>query len=234
MSYSPDIHPSQIKILRHLLFVPEASFSELKRQTKLDSDLFNFHLKKLVAAGFVEKTTEGYYRLTSTGKTFANRMDSDLHEFGDQAKLSVVIVVEDDQGRQLYQQRLKQPYYGFWGHPTTKVHHGETLLDAAERGLYDEAKLRANLTVLGVFHKLDYDQTSNELLEDKYLYLVHGTHPTGTLAPELEGHRNEWLSSAEVATKEKIFGSPEETDKLIQTGKQFVIEKKYHYLESSF
>jgi ADP-ribose pyrophosphatase len=53
-------------------------------------------------------------------------------------KLSVVIVLEDEEGRHLQQQRLKQPYYGYWGHMTGKIRWGETMLEAGARELQEE------------------------------------------------------------------------------------------------
>ena len=55
MSYEPDAHSVQVTILRHLLFKPHATFSELQKSTDLTSDHFNFHIKKLIEEGFVEK-----------------------------------------------------------------------------------------------------------------------------------------------------------------------------------
>jgi 8-oxo-dGTP diphosphatase len=46
MSYEPNAHKTQVAILRHLLFVPSASFAELQKTTELSSDHFNFHIKK--------------------------------------------------------------------------------------------------------------------------------------------------------------------------------------------
>ena len=55
MSYEPTIHETQILILRHLLFVPDAGFAQLQKDTRLTSDHFNFHIKKLVDVGYVTK-----------------------------------------------------------------------------------------------------------------------------------------------------------------------------------
>ena len=79
MSYESNPHTTQISILRHLLFVPEATFAELQKDSDLTSDHFTFHIKKLVASGYVNKTKNGY-ALSSIGKEYANRMDTDENE----------------------------------------------------------------------------------------------------------------------------------------------------------
>ena len=117
MSYEPTIHETQILILRHLLFSPSAGFAELQKDTDLTSDHFNFHIKKLLERGYVTKNGDKY-TLTPQGKEYANRLDTDENEIERQPKVSVMLVVERQDGERrefLCQQRLKQPYYGFWG-----------------------------------------------------------------------------------------------------------------------
>lgn len=70
-----DVHPIQANILRELLFVTNGSFGKLNKN-KIGSDSFSFHLKQLINWGLVEKT-EGKYHLTTRGKEFANRFDTD-------------------------------------------------------------------------------------------------------------------------------------------------------------
>jgi predicted transcriptional regulator len=77
MSLHANIHSAQSKILRELLFHPQAGFAELQKPTGLSSDHFNFHISRLVELGLVEKLERGTYALTSKGKEYANRLDTD-------------------------------------------------------------------------------------------------------------------------------------------------------------
>lgn len=228
MSYEPEVHKVQMMILKSLLFVVDASFGELRRQTGLDSDLFNFHLKKLVENGYVLKQAPGKYSLSASGKTYANRMDTEDATIERQPKLSVVIIVEDATGRQLHQERLKQPYYGYWGHPTGKIRWGETMLEAAARELCEETGLTADLRVAGIYHKLDHDEASGKLLEDKYFCIVHGVNPSGKLK-DIEGCHNEWLTIDEFLAKPKRFGDPENTKETITSKHPTTTEKRFFY-----
>lgn len=229
-NYDATAHTAQMAILRGLLLAKKAAFSDLQKSTGLTSDHANFHIKKLVLGGYVEHIpkTYGEYQLTRRGKEYANRMDTDEQKIEKQPKISVVLVVVNDKGEHLQQQRLKQPYYGYWGHPTGKIRWGETMEEAASRELKEETGLSADFIPLGFYHKLDYDD-NGELLEDKYLCLVYGTNPKGNLIEKSEGQRNVWLSDEEFEKKDKKFGGAIETTSIITEGKHFLKEKKYIY-----
>jgi ADP-ribose pyrophosphatase YjhB (NUDIX family) len=220
-------------ILRELLFVNELNFGALRRATQLESDGFNFHLKRLVESRYVAKTGPGKYALTPKGKTYANRMDTEDSTIEKQPKLSVVIILEDAQGRQLYQERLKQPYFGYWGHPTGKIRWGETIVAAAARELKEEAGLEADMRVVGVYHKLDYDRHSEELREDKYFCMIHGTNPRGELL-DSEGCHNEWLSKEAFLLKEKRFGDPDQTSDIISRQTATIVESHDYYAPEDY
>lgn len=233
MSYEPDAHAVQMKVLRYLLLSPDATFARLRKDAGMQSDQFTFHLKKLMSVGYVTKEGKSY-RLTRAGKEYANRMDTDENVIEKQPKLSVVLVVEKGNGEMLQQERLKHPYYGYWGHATGKVRWGETLIEAGARELMEETGLTADLRVVGFYHKLDYDQDSGDLLEDKYFCVIHGTNPKGELIVDAEGHHNEWMSGEEFVTKDKQFGNVRETAGLIHQDGQVIIERKYQYAPEDY
>ncbi|MEO5499492.1 MAG: hypothetical protein ABIR46_03265, partial [Candidatus Saccharimonadales bacterium] len=123
MSLDTTVHPIQTLILRELLFRPSASYSVLQKLSGLDSDHFKFHLKRLVEIGYVEKRTL-VYRLTVAGKEYANKIDTDQNMIERQPKSAVILVVyREEKGVEefLVQERLKHPYFGFWGFASGKV-----------------------------------------------------------------------------------------------------------------
>lgn len=209
MSYESLVHNAQTAILRQLLFVHEASFAELQKQTGLTSDHFNFHIKKLVESGLVLKLNTKY-RLSPTGKEYANRMDTDENEIEKQPKVSVVVVLERlHEGRRefLCQQRLKQPYFGFWGRLGGKVRWGETFEEAAKRELEEETGLIADFTYKMIFRKRDYRKEDETLLEDKVFVIMYSNAYEGELVVDYEGGHNEWLTQEELSAKDKVFES---------------------------
>lgn len=233
--YTADAHSAQMKILRELLLTVQLSFGDLVRATGLTSDHANFHIKKLVASGYVEHVPKEYgqYRLTRTGKTYANDMDTDAYEIERQPKLTVDLAIERADGKFIVQERQKQPYYGYHGFPTGKIRWGETMVQAGARELMEETGLTADLRVVGVYHKLDYDQYG-ELLEDKYMCLIHGTNPQGKLIEQTESHRNMWLSIEEYKALDNRFGNIEETVAQLRDPNAFVRENKLTFDADAF
>jgi ADP-ribose pyrophosphatase YjhB (NUDIX family)/predicted transcriptional regulator len=228
-SYEADAHIAQMRILRTLLIRQVASFAELARAMELTNDHATFHIKKLINAGMVTKIAKEYgqYELTRKGKEYANRMDTDELVIEKQPKLVVDIGIEHN-GKFIFQERKKQPYYGYWGFPTGKIRWGETILQAAARELLEETGLTADLRIVGTYHKLDYDE-AGAVLEDKYLILVHGVNPVGEMIVENETHTNYWLTPAEYVQKSKRFGDIMQTIEHIKAETPFIQETSYVY-----
>lgn len=227
-NYDQNAHMAQMKMLRALLMDSHKNFSDLQRATGLSSDHANFHIKKLAAAGFVEhiKKEYGKYQLTPAGKEYANRMDTDEIAIEKQPKLSIVILLINQNGEKLCQERLKQPYFGYWSHPTGKIRWGEEVLEAAARELMEETGLTAQLTVRGVEHRIDRDHAGN-LLEDKYFFIIDGIHPIGSMLELTEGVRNFWVDMDTYSNHDKIFDM-RNVDKIIHDRTNAV------FMESTF
>lgn len=236
MSYEPNAHPAQITILRRLLFLPKASFSELQKSTDLSSDHFNFHIKKLIEEGYVEKNT-AHYRLSTRGKEYANRMDTDENEIEKQPKISVAITLErkgqDGERQFLFQQRKKNPYFDFWGRPGGKVRWGESILEAAQRELAEETGLQAEFEFKHIYHKRDFNKTTGKLLEDKVFFCVYASSYTGELIEEFEGGVNRWMRVEEFHQQPKRFNSVDEFMELMERGEAFA-EREFYYDEDEY
>ena len=207
MSVDKVLHPAHVAILQVLLFRKQARFAQLQKASALSSDHFTFYLKQLLDEKFVHKDTDGAYSLTIKGKEFANRFDTEARTVERQPKVAVCLVVCREDGKWLTQQRLKQPYYGYWGRPTGKIRWGEPILAAAARELKEETGLTADLDYETVYHKTDYNKATGELLEDKIFFVVGGRNPRGELIEAFEGGRNAWMTETEYASQKLRFGS---------------------------
>lgn len=236
MSYEPNTHAAQVAILRHLLFKPQASFAQLQKEAHLTSDHFNFHVKKLVDEGYVEKQDKSY-RLTHKGKEYANRMDTDENEIEKQPKVSVAITLERQniKGERefLFQQRKKNPYYDFWGRVGGKIRWGESILEAAKRELKEETGLEAEFEQRLLYHKRDFNKGTGKLLEDKIFFCVYATEYTGEFIEEFEGGVNKWMTVEEFHQKPKRFTSVDEFMELMEKGEPFA-EREFYYDESEY
>jgi len=224
------MHQIQNNILRNLLFREKLRFSELNN-LNLSNDHFNFHLKRLIAKKLIEKDEKGFYSLTARGKEYANRLNTDLQKvkIERQAKTSCLVVCFKDTGRSrkfLMQQRLKHPYFGFYGFVSGKIRWGETIYEAASRELEEETGLKAKLELAGIEHKIDYSK-DDKLLEDKYFYILKGTKLSGELQESFEGGRNIWFTEKEINRLPDLFGDIIKIVDIIKKGKLTFFEKKY-------
>lgn len=236
MSYEPNTHEAQVAILRHLLFKPHAAFSDLQKETGLSSDHFNFHIKKLVEEGYVEKDDK-HYKLSNKGKEYANRMDTDENEIEKQPKVSVTLTLErtNEKGERefLFQQRKKNPYFDFWGRMGGKVRWGESVIEAADRELKEETGLEAKFEYKLLYHKRDFSKTTGKLLEDKIFFCVYATEFSGELIESFEGGVNRWMTVEEFHAQPKRFTSVDEFVALMDAGETFA-EREFYYDESEY
>lgn len=205
MSIDKQLHPAHVAILHVLLFRPDARFAELQKASELSSDHFNFYLKQLLDQQYVTKNDDGAYHLTQHGKEFANRFDTDERKVERQPKVAVCLMIYRDDGKMVVQQRLKQPFYGYWGRPTGKIRWGETILQAGARELMEETGLEADLSFDSVHHKMDYERGSGKLLEDKIFFIIRAINIRGEFIEEFEGGRNAWMTLEEYAGQELSF-----------------------------
>jgi len=237
MSLEVKVHDAQMVILRELLFHPSVSFAKLQKITGMSSDHFNFHLQKLIELKLVEKVSRGTYSLSPRGKEYANKLDTDSNTVERQPKTAVILAIErlkkDGTKEYLFQERLKQPYFGFWGFATGKVRWGETITQTAERELLEETGLLADHRVAGVYHELVYQQETGEQLEDKIFFVVQCTNTKGKLLEAFEGGRNSWMTREEALVQPKIFTSFDiEID--IVTSDETFIERRVEYTKDLF
>ncbi|HUD10905.1 MAG TPA: NUDIX domain-containing protein [Candidatus Saccharimonadia bacterium] len=232
MSHEVKVHEAQTSILRELLFMPMAGFAELQKPTGLTSDHFTFHINRLVELKLVERTKRGQYRLTTTGKEYANRLDTDDHTIERQAKIAVLIVptrMRDDNTREyMVQKRLKQPFYGRHGFMTGKLRWGETVVEGALRELDEETGLGGDLTIKGVYHKMDY-ATDGRMLEDKHFYVVRADNPTGTFKAAFEGGENYWYTIDEIMTLTDVFAGMDTVVEAVTQPNVVIWQTKFEY-----
>lgn len=176
------MHQYQVQILRELLLKEESKFSELKK-SDIENYHFNFHLKTLIKDGYITKSTNGLYSLTTKGKQFSGLIDTDNINFEKQAKLSVALHPIRKNGKKievLFHKRLKQPYFGYIGSQSGKIKWGENQEEGAKRELLEETGLTGLFKLKEIVHVKDISQ-NGELLEDKYFWVYFITQLKGKL-----------------------------------------------------
>lgn len=233
MALEVNIHNVQTAILRELLFHRSASFAQLQKPTGLTSDHFNFHISRLVELGFVEKLPDGGYRLSYTGKEYANKLDTDQSTIERQPKTSVILVVwrDSNHSQLLMQQRSKNPFFGYWGYPTGKIRWGETILEAASRELLEETGLSAEFQFHGIYHEIASLENGQQV-EDK-IFMICQTEAWAGRMIDIEGCHNEWLSLEESRNLNKTFPGFDTVQDIV-LGKYPLRESRQSYFGEEF
>jgi 8-oxo-dGTP pyrophosphatase MutT (NUDIX family) len=169
----------QRDIISKLKNADSLRYSELKPATDIPNDLYNYHLKKLIADGLIEKSSTGY-RLSTTGK----RHVADIHHTSDQAnrlfKFNVLLVVTrmiDGDLHVLNQRRTSQPSYGIVGIPGGTIMKSEPLLDGARRKLHQETGMQGEFTYIGLERRIF--NKDGQLFSDVLFPLCLCTKPMG-------------------------------------------------------
>ena len=219
------IHEFQISILRELLFKPSARFRDLKK-VDIENDHFTFHLKHLVKKGLVIKQ-KNLYSLTDEGKEFANRMDTEELVIERQAKLAVAIHAIRYRNREkqyLVHQRLKEPFYGWYGSHSGKIRWGETPLICAKREFLEESGLTGNFKLKGIVHYHHFHK-DGRLLEDKYFWVFRVLNVKGELKVRVPEGKNIWMSGKQFKKLKNVFATYEEMEEITKTKRLLYIDR---------
>lgn len=196
-------HEIQLYILHKLLFAKSLRYSQVLPD-EMESSQFQFHMRRLIKQGLVKKMSSGSYSLTEVGVEYANRMHKATHEFRKQPKVTTGICpIRPSLNEILIYTRLKNPFYGCQGFATEKVWYGESILNAARRGLREETNLDGVPELIGVRNYKVYSK-ENELLEDKIFFIHRFIDPKGDLKSTDEG-KFEWVKIDDV---EKVVTNP--------------------------
>jgi ADP-ribose pyrophosphatase YjhB (NUDIX family) len=232
MSHEVKIHEAQTKILRELLFVPNTNFAGLQKITGLEGDHAKFHIKRLVELEYVDKSGS-VYSLSVKGKEYANKLDTDDNTIERQPKVAVILAIEKD-GKYIFQQRRKNPYYGFWGLPTGKIRWGEQICETATREAKEETGLDAEFEILGVYHELVNVEGTKEYTEDKMFFVCRSTKISGRLVEDFEGGHNEWATPKDVIKNRKTYANDQEIYAMLGGKRGWLVEDRNSYSPEEF
>ncbi|MBP8978952.1 NUDIX domain-containing protein [Candidatus Dojkabacteria bacterium] len=201
-----NLHPIQMLILRELLFNPNSRFTKLNIKG-LTSDHFSYHVKTLIEEGLVTKENQ-LYSLTTQGKEFANRMDTDEGKIEKQPKIAVIVIAtkrENGVKKLLIQERTKEPYFGCKGFITGKIRYGEKVLETAKRELREETGLEVeDIHIKRIVHNHVVLNSTGELVEDKMFYIISAKEPMGKLI-DTENGKNYWVTEKEFKNLDKLY-----------------------------
>jgi ADP-ribose pyrophosphatase YjhB (NUDIX family) len=127
-------HHIEKYIIKTLAYVESARFSEM-RPPRVDSNLYTYHLNKLLKARYIDKNGRAY-SLSPKGLEYADRLSMRYMRPIFQAKITTGVLVKNEYDEIILIKRIKQPFLGLWGLPLGKTYLDDRTIErAAEREL---------------------------------------------------------------------------------------------------
>ena len=165
------MHYIQLYILDQLVLHKYLRNSEM-RPPRVESNLYQYHLKRLIASGCVFKVEEGY-TLSARGLAYADRHSTALRAQRPQPKLVTTLLLTNTLGEVLLVPRAKQPFIGLLNLPSGKIHEGESLIESAQRELCEKVGIDGiDLTHAATAHiRLE---SGGILISDAYSFVMTG------------------------------------------------------------
>lgn len=189
------MHRLQQHILGRLIRHETQRYADLKPH-EVEGNLFMYHLRQLMKAGWVGKREDGLYELTADGQHYADTLSLKTFSPRVQPRLVTLMVCRDADGRYLFFRRRRQPLLGMAGFPYGKIHLGESIGDAAARELREKTGLAAELTHRGDGYVTIYHD--EQLISQILFHLFYGENPTGKLLPDTTAGKPFWASESEI------------------------------------
>ena len=125
----------------------------------------------------------------------------------------------------LFHQRLKEPFYGYFGFINGKIRFGDTSQETAQREFKEETGLTGRPVNICVYHKLR-GPSKHEILLDNFFFVYVMKNVKGNLRDSIDG-KNFWYTPREAKKLKKYTGMEE----LIQI---VLKEKNVPYFEKYF
>ncbi len=183
----------QQAIISRLKNADTLRYSELK-VAGIERDLFNYHLRELVAKGMLTKLpARGGYTLSAKGQRYV----ADIYHSSDQAnrlfKINPLLIVANQRPDGIYilqQFRTSQPNYGTVGIPGGTITKSEPLLEGAARKLQDETGLTAEFTLIATTRRILYRHGT--LFADVFFPICLTTTYSGELR-DTDFGKNQWV-----------------------------------------
>jgi predicted transcriptional regulator/ADP-ribose pyrophosphatase YjhB (NUDIX family) len=234
MDIKNKLHPAQASILYYLRHNPEARYSELMRTTTLESDVFKFHIRKLISEGLLEKTDAGMYHLTAPGKEYANRVDEkNRHEIAFPKTSMLIVVTHKTDGQTYYlaHQRKRDPFMGYWGVLSGPLPKGRLSIDAAKSELLKQAGIIADLQVCGTIRTIDKNE-ADDVLEDKIFVVLNADLPSRETPHQWHAGQTAWMTRDELLVQKPLFNTTTDVFRMLDSDEHFIESVQSHSVEA--
>ena len=216
-------HYIQKNIVYALALAESMRFSELKPDD-IENKLFDYHLKKVIAAGLVEKIESGEYALTPQGRRVGKDAIKKNDQLVDRAYSVMFLAIKRGDGAWLLCRRKTHPLLGRVGFMHSQPSFVDHTTITAQKELLRKVGLDGEFTVRGSGYLRMYEADNLESFTHFTMLDCHD--PQGELQQLDELAEYYWQLDPDFSSKEMLPSIGLFADKLSQPG--------LFYLEQDF
>lgn len=129
-------HPIEKHIMSVLLGQKEARFSDM-RPKRADSNLYSYHLTKLVSSGHIKKVGKAY-SLDINGLSHVQSLQSDSYSTIHTIQIMIMFVVQNSDGDTLLERQMQQPFISTLSLPGGLLRADDLSVEAAASRILTE------------------------------------------------------------------------------------------------
>ena len=191
------LHHIRRTILDTLATTNSLRYSEIKPKD-LDGNVFDYHLKGLIVDGLVQKSNEGDYSLTATGRNYI------VHRYEDPTVTahSIFLIVLRRGSEYLLRRRKVQPLVGYSGFIHGEPQAGVGVIQTAQERLREKTGPKVDLSVVG--SALITQHQADELQSFSNAIIIYGQTDEESVIEGDETGSNFWATLDEA---EKLLPS---------------------------
>ena len=213
-------HHIQRKIIKKLAFSDGLRFSELKPDD-LENKLFDYHLKKVVKAGLVDKHNT-VYKLSPEGKRVGLHIAEANSGFADEPQSVLFLAVRRGDTWLLYE-RKTQPVLGLQGFMHTRANSSMSIVRSAEQALTEKTGLEGTFKVSGSGYFRIYK--SNQLESFTNFTLLFCDNAEGDLQQKDELAQYSWVHDPDFSAR-TMLPNMKLLVEALQHGTHFFIDER--------
>lgn len=219
-------HHLQRSIVYKLAFQDKARFSDLKPDG-VENKLFTYHLQKVLQSGLIEKSEEGLYSLSTSGRRYSTGAIDKQKDLIIQRAHSVIIAVvrRKSDGAWLLYERGTHPLLGYRGflhcNPVAEL----DAVEATQRQVQERTGLKGEFRALGGGYMRVY--LDDHIESYTHFTLVYCDDINGELAPTDPKASYFWVQDIDYTDKNLFPGTKMLHDAYLKR-EPFYVEKSYY------